>query len=217
MTDEAMHMPPGAAAIDSLGDDELRRLCEAHGIEPAYDDIWGHRHEIPPAAMRALLRDAGAFDHQDAAPQALPPCVVVEEGATGFCIPLSAAGERQRLNWRVEAEGGAVHVGQAQPSEGGEAHLRIQLALPWGYHRLTVDGLPGSTLLVCAPQRCHEAPAVAEGGRLWGIAVQLYGLRSASNWGMGDFGDLRLLIFAVGLLLIMLFRPSGIWPARSRG
>lgn len=27
-----------------------------------------------------------------------------------------------------------------------------------------------------------------------------------------DFGDLRLLIFAVGLLLIMLFRPSGIWP-----
>jgi branched-chain amino acid transport system permease protein len=31
-----------------------------------------------------------------------------------------------------------------------------------------------------------------------------------------DFGDLRLLIFAVGLLLIMLFRPSGIWPAGSR-
>jgi branched-chain amino acid transport system permease protein len=30
-----------------------------------------------------------------------------------------------------------------------------------------------------------------------------------------DFGDLRLLIFAVGLLLIMLFRPSGIWPQRS--
>ena len=31
-----------------------------------------------------------------------------------------------------------------------------------------------------------------------------------------DAGDLRLLIFAVGLLLIMLFRPSGIWPARAR-
>ncbi|MBN9314782.1 MAG: branched-chain amino acid ABC transporter permease [Devosia sp.] len=31
-----------------------------------------------------------------------------------------------------------------------------------------------------------------------------------------DFGDLRLLIFAVGLLLIMLFRPSGIWPVRSK-
>ncbi len=31
-----------------------------------------------------------------------------------------------------------------------------------------------------------------------------------------DFGDLRLLIFAVGLLLIMLFRPSGIWPVGNK-
>ncbi|HEY8595913.1 MAG TPA: branched-chain amino acid ABC transporter permease [Devosiaceae bacterium] len=30
-----------------------------------------------------------------------------------------------------------------------------------------------------------------------------------------DLGALRLLVFAVGLLLIMLFRPSGIWPGRS--
>jgi branched-chain amino acid transport system permease protein len=29
-----------------------------------------------------------------------------------------------------------------------------------------------------------------------------------------DLGSFRLLIFAIGLLLIMLFRPSGIWPAR---
>jgi branched-chain amino acid transport system permease protein len=31
-----------------------------------------------------------------------------------------------------------------------------------------------------------------------------------------DFGEMRLLIFAVGLLLIMLFRPSGIWPVRGK-
>jgi len=30
-----------------------------------------------------------------------------------------------------------------------------------------------------------------------------------------SLGELRLLVFAVGLLLIMLFRPSGIWPGRS--
>lgn len=30
-----------------------------------------------------------------------------------------------------------------------------------------------------------------------------------------DLGSLRLLVFAIGLLLIMLFRPSGIWPGRS--
>jgi branched-chain amino acid transport system permease protein len=31
-----------------------------------------------------------------------------------------------------------------------------------------------------------------------------------------DFGALRYLLFAVGLLLIMLYRPSGIWPAGAR-
>lgn len=31
-----------------------------------------------------------------------------------------------------------------------------------------------------------------------------------------DLGDMRLLIFAVGLLLVMLLRPSGIWPAGGR-
>jgi branched-chain amino acid transport system permease protein len=31
-----------------------------------------------------------------------------------------------------------------------------------------------------------------------------------------DIGSMRMLVFAVSLLLIMLFRPAGIWPQRSR-
>lgn len=37
--------------------------------------------------------------------------------------------------------------------------------------------------------RCHQPPALAE-GRLWGIALQLYQIRSARNWGIGNFSDL---------------------------
>ena len=42
--------------------------------------------------------------------------------------------------------------------------------------------------------RCWQPELLERGGRVWGFAVQLYGLRSARNWGIGDFGDLRSLV-----------------------
>src|SRR5436190_10493632 len=44
------------------------------------------------------------------------------------------------------------------------------------------------------PGRCYEPELLAQGGRVWGFMVQLYGVRSARNWGIGDFGDLRALV-----------------------
>src|SRR5438552_1599428 len=44
------------------------------------------------------------------------------------------------------------------------------------------------------PGRCYEPELLAQGGRVWGFMVQLYGVRSKRNWGIGDFGDLRTLV-----------------------
>lgn len=42
--------------------------------------------------------------------------------------------------------------------------------------------------------RCH----LPDGPRSWGVAVQLYQLRSARNWGIGDFADLEDLAAILG-------------------
>jgi (1->4)-alpha-D-glucan 1-alpha-D-glucosylmutase len=41
---------------------------------------------------------------------------------------------------------------------------------------------------------CFQPPILERGGRLWGFSVQLYSLRSARNWGIGDFTDLGALV-----------------------
>ena len=45
-----------------------------------------------------------------------------------------------------------------------------------------------------SPPRAFLPPALAAGGRAWGLAVQLFAVRSARNWGIGDFTDLAALI-----------------------
>ncbi|MGQ0652853.1 MAG: malto-oligosyltrehalose synthase [Betaproteobacteria bacterium] len=42
--------------------------------------------------------------------------------------------------------------------------------------------------------RCHLPEHLERGGRVWGFMLQLYGIRSERNWGIGDFTDLRRLI-----------------------
>lgn len=41
-----------------------------------------------------------------------------------------------------------------------------------------------------SPVLCHLPSALLRGDRIWGVAVQLYSVRSERNWGIGDFSDL---------------------------
>mgnify|MGYP000734171607 CR=1 FL=1 len=87
----------------------------------------------------------------------------------------------------------------------GTRYGRIQVTRPgrlrFGYYQLDlmikIDAcvLKVQSCVIAAPQRCYLPPGST---RRWGIGVQLYGVRSRDNWGIGDFGDLERILKKAG-------------------
>jgi 4-alpha-glucanotransferase len=73
-----------------------------------------------------------------------------------------------------------------------------------GYHRLhlalrTAEGeRGGEQTLIVAPSRCPDPRAQLRGRRAFGLTANLYSVRSARNWGVGDATDLRTLVAFAG-------------------
>jgi 4-alpha-glucanotransferase len=94
---------------------------------------------------------------------------------------------------------------------GSHPYVRVMLALPSelasGYYDATVwvYGGIGSTerrfRLIVAPPRCYIPESIRSGARPWGLALQLYSLRSERNWGIGDFQDLSTVVEWAGTKL----------------
>ena len=137
------------------------------GIDDGYHDIKGRWHGADPetrTAILAAMETAGETFPPD------PPVRVIRQG-----IPLPFTAE-------VTAEDGRTAL-----------VARGSTALALGYHTASVlgaDGRPSRELrLIVAPSSCHFPERL----RAWGVAAQVYSLRSAGSWGIGDLADLRTL------------------------
>jgi 4-alpha-glucanotransferase len=133
----------------------------AWGIDEGFHDTGGRWHPAPPDAVDAV---ASAMDAGADGPPPSPLWIV-------------RAGERHHLPGPAEI---VTEDGRVIPVDGG-----LPADLPLGYHELHGSGQ--SLPLVVAPWRCYR-PATL---RVWGWAIQLYAVRSAQSWGMGDLTDLR--------------------------
>lgn len=148
----------------------------------------------------------------------LPPVLVVREHERPFRVEvvIAAQHETQPWRWSLRRESGWEDRGEFWPgalagiergSCDGQTLVRRQLcldlALETGYHRLVLEhgaDVRAEMVFIVAPASAYQPPVISAGKRAWGLAAQLYALRSTRNWGMGDFGDLgRLLESAAGM------------------
>lgn len=129
------------------------------------------------------------------------------EGATGT-IYWSVEDEQKKREDFVIAQGDLSFAGERLLD--GIRYVRIELKDPSlrdiGYYTVRVrcevswPGFPGGSsvmekesLIVVTPDACFLPPSLKE-GKVWGLSVNLYALRSARNWGIGDLGDLREMV-----------------------
>jgi 4-alpha-glucanotransferase len=163
--------------------DSIEERAARWGIESQYHDAFGRLRHVEPEVLnqiRELL--AGS---REPAPRRLP-CTVVIRHNRDASVTLHAP-QGTPVTWRIDGE---ETIAQGT----GEAPvLRLSAELPIGSFtlRLGFGGESEEATLLVAPERAYQGESQA---RLWGIAVQLYGLRSRRNWGHGDFTDLNALI-----------------------
>ena len=200
----------------------VEKLARLRGVGDAYHDYRGDLRYFSlttkiamlramgcrvddPAALAADLREAeiARFKH------VLPPIASARGSHADIDLNISARDFGASLVWTVNLEDGShcegvistaacpeIWRGEVDGSWITRRRLKLPAALPPGYHELEIKiaSVVTRCTLVVSPPACFEPAAIVSGRRLWGIAVQLYTVRSRDNWGIGDFGDLKSLI-----------------------
>jgi 4-alpha-glucanotransferase len=198
-------------------------MARLRGIGDAYHDYRGELKYFGLETKRALLRAMGCTVDEPATlarelselevqrwRRFLPPLAAAHGPRIGVDVNIPVRDFGSVLRWSVRLEDGSrregavssadcreIWRGQVEGSWITRRRFELPMDLPTGYHELeakTSTNEGDRCLLIISPPQCYEPKTIAAGRRLWGVAVQLYTLRSRDNWGIGDFSDLQLLI-----------------------
>ena len=196
----------------------LIRLAKLVGVGTSYVGMSHDYHEINDdvliAVLAALGIKAGTEDDQKAAIRAI---LDKRHGRLVAPTVLHVAGSEDRVlvntgildvpSATITLEDGETYEGVIKADVGdGKAYdcngtfvstasLIIPADLPVGYHTLhvTVGERTQDATLISAPDHIELLDPMKQGA-LWGWMAQLYSIRSADSWGVGDFEDLKTLL-----------------------
>jgi 4-alpha-glucanotransferase len=152
------------------------------GIQTEFIDGQGHRHVTDAVALEIILNALPIR-----APHRFLDRPVVVRSNRETRTELSDA-VTFPVQWKIVADLKVIAQGEA-----GGRIIDWPSNLPPGSYRLHLAdaSLLGEEVpFIVAPARAFSG----DFDRSWLLAVQLYGVRSSRNWGMGDFSDLEGLI-----------------------
>ena len=191
----------------------LTALADRLGVACAYHDWTGNFLTVESSTVVGVLAALGvrADTEEDCAAslseldrqhwsRALPPTIVARSGTEAAFWVHVTHGAPAHV-W-VRLEDGTVRSGIRQAENFtppfqlgdrlvGEATFVLPGDLPLGYHRVHLRSgeQEFDTALIVTPSWLG-LPARMGARRAWGLATQLYSIRSEGSWGIGDLADL---------------------------
>ncbi|MCS4306482.1 4-alpha-glucanotransferase [Rheinheimera pacifica] len=201
----------------------IKQLAALVGLQDSYVHAQGHTEVISLDKQQAILEAMG-YDLTSADViqdkivelseqpwlEVIAPVTVCQQGE-----PLRIRVQQLQQNavsdwqWHIHTEEqqqlsgnltiAAKDISKRRQTRQGEvlaAELVLDISLPLGYHQLTLSNNRQhyNQQLIITPQRCFQLHDKAVLHKTFGPAIQLYAVKSARNWGIGDFADLQQMI-----------------------
>ena len=181
-----------------MSDAQLRELAERAGVQTRWIDQGGAEQEVQPPTLRAVLAalgiaadsDQDVYNSLSAQAERLNLAALSRFTTARVGEPITlpvpgAAGTRLELT----LENGARRVVAAL--EGFEGALTLPPLLEPGYHQLHLPD--GDFTIATAPERCVDFRDCNGGKAGFGLAAQIYALRSQRDGGIGNFAGVAAL------------------------
>ncbi len=198
---------------------KLRELAEQSGVSCSYHGWDGQEHYVGDPTLQAVLAalDVPATTDEEIAAslddvpnrawrRVVPPSLVVVEGEHRTFPVHVPHGDPVEV-WVVAEDGTELEAEQLDVwvdprTVDGRLVGRATFAvpdLPPGWHTLHArsNDVEAVSTLVVTPARLAGADRLLQ-KRRWGVAAQVYSVRSRRSWGLGDFADLADLAAVTG-------------------
>src|SRR6478609_9204857 len=204
---------PPAAAPGTVDPHLLQQLADAHGVGRSFQGWDGLPHSVAEGTLIKVLAALGVEAHTNQHIQAalaevelapwrrmLPAAVVIKQGEPAQVPVHVRDGATASLTITLEGGTGSrealqqdiwIQPRQVDGVSTGRATFSLPEDLPLGWHTLHAEseGAAATAALVVTPARLDTTKPL-EDRRGWGLATQLYSVRSKRSWGIGDFADL---------------------------